>query len=109
MNIKGFKDINNDKDKDKKKDKKTTDSYIGGHSSGLNVENRDDEDGYKKQRHQFKITKWRNGFQIDDGEFRDFSSEENKQFMEEIDKGYVPQEFIKKGMKEVGIAKQDNS
>ena len=48
MNIKSFKDITDD-DKKNKKDKKTTNAYTGGQSSGLNVENpEDDVENFKK-------------------------------------------------------------
>lgn len=106
MNIKGFNDIK--KDDKPKKDKKVTDSYIGGQSSGLNVENPDDDvDGYKKTKNQIKLTVWKNGFQIDDGEFRGLDDPENQKFMEEVDKGYIPQELVSKGFKELGIMKDD--
>lgn len=39
-----------------------------------------------------KVTVYKNGFKIDDGEFRDISVEENKQFMDTIMNGHVPAE-----------------
>lgn len=105
MNIKGFKDINKESN-NLNKDKKTTDSYTGGHSSGLNVENPDDTNNYKPKE-TIKLTVWKNGFQVDDGEFRDLNDEENKQFMSEVDKGYIPQELVKKGFKSLKIAMDD--
>jgi UBX domain-containing protein 1 len=109
MNIKSFKDIGiNDSKKDKDKDKKkTTDSYTGGHSSGLNVENPDDVEGYSKQDNKLKLTVWKNGFQVDDGEFRDINKPENKKFMDEVEKGYIPKELVDKGMKNLGIMLED--
>lgn len=103
MNIKGFKDIQSDKDKKGNDNKKTNDWYTGGQSSGLNVEN-PDENGNKNK---IKLTKWRNGFQIDDGPFRDLSAPENQKFMEEVEEGYIPKELEKKGYKDLGIMLED--
>lgn len=104
-NIRSLSDLNKDKkDNDKRK---TTDAYTGGHASGLNVENPDDMEGYNSQDNKIKLTVWRNGFQIDDGEFRPLDREENKQFMAEVEKGYIPKELVDKGMKNLGIALED--
>lgn len=108
MNIRTLNDIKNQKDDKKKDNKKTTDSYTGGHSSGLNVENPDDDiDGYQKQGNKIKLTVWKNGFQIDDGEFRSIEDPKNKTFMDEVNKGYIPKELVDKGMKELGIMLED--
>ena len=110
-NIRSFKDIKDDKKDNKKKDdKKTTNSYIGGQSSGLDVENPSDDeaqDTSKKPDNKIKLTVWKNGFQIDDGEFRDLSVPDNKKFMDEVEKGYIPQELVSKGMKNLGIMLED--
>jgi len=119
----------NDKDKkdDKKNSKKQTESYIGGEKSGLAVENPDDIHGVlqkaeensrkmkdemtrdqpkDKPEHNCKITLYRNGFTIDDGQFRDYNDPANKKFMAELNKGVVPEELrakYPKGLK-VGLA-----
>lgn len=98
MNIKGFKDINKSKDEPNKKDKKIVDSYIGGSSSGLNVENPDDK---------IELTVYKNGFKINNEDFRDISNPENEKFMDEVNKGYIPQELVNKGYKTLGIALVD--
>ena len=36
-----------------------------------------------------------------------FNVEENKEFMDEVNKGYIPQELVKKGIKNLGIALED--
>ena len=106
MNIKGFNDLK--KDDKPKKDKKTNDYYTGGHSSGLNVEDpEDDVEGFNKQGNKIKLTVWKNGFQIDDGEFRGLDVPENQKFMEEVNKGFIPQELVSKGYKELGIMMED--
>ena len=106
----GLSDLNKDKKKDDNKDKKTTSSYVGGHSSGLDVQNpEDNKEGFSKQENKIKLTVWKNGFQIDDGEFRSIGNgeEENKKFMDEVNKGYIPQELVKKGYKDLGIMLED--
>lgn len=108
MNIRGLKDFTKDNKKDDKKDKKIVDSYVGGQSSGLNVKNpEDDHEGFKKQDNKIKLTVWKNGFQIDDGEFRSLDQPENQKFMEEVNKGYIPQELVSKGFKDLGIMLED--
>lgn len=102
MNIKGFKDIDPEKDKKGKDGKKTNDWYTGGQSSGLNVENPDD-----KSNNKLKLTAWKNGFQIDDGPFRDYSDSENQKFMDEVEKGYIPKELENKGVEKFGIMLED--
>ncbi|RUS87533.1 hypothetical protein EGW08_004709 [Elysia chlorotica] len=42
-----------------------------------------------------KLKLWKNGFSVDDGPLRDFNSPENKQFLDSIAKGEVPQELIR--------------
>lgn len=109
MNIRTFKDIDPKKDNKNKDNKKTTDAYTGGHSSGLNVENpEDDVDGFNSQETKIKITLWRNGFQINDGEFRDAKLPENQKFLDDIEKRQLPKEFANQGLKNVGIQLLDN-
>lgn len=108
MNIKSFKDIEPDKDKAKGKDgKKTNDWYTGGQSSGLNVENPEDSNN-SKNKNKLKLTVWKNGFQVDDGPFRDLSEPENQKFMEEVNQNYIPQELVSKGIKNLGIMMEDH-
>ncbi|GFO22492.1 nsfl1 cofactor p47 [Plakobranchus ocellatus] len=42
-----------------------------------------------------KLKLWKNGFSVDDGPLRDFNSPENKQFLDSIARGEVPQELIR--------------
>jgi UBX domain-containing protein 1 len=91
---------------------------VGGASSGMNVENPDDwvdkvrkngndKEAYDSTSNKIKLTVYKNGFQIDDGEFRDISVPENKKFMDEVEKGYIPQELIAQGKTELAIALED--
>lgn len=119
--IRGLDDLKKDQ-KDDKKNKKTADSYTGGASSGLNVENPEDEqdfiekmrkenrnnpDEYNKIKNKIKLTVWKNGFQIDDGEFRDLSDPKNKKFMAEVEKNHIPQELVDQGMTDLGVMLED--
>jgi UBX domain-containing protein 1 len=96
--------------KDDKKDKKVTTSYAGGEKSGMAVENPTDIDGIVEKAKQggrehasagkagapateLKITLYSNGFVVGDGPFRDYEGPENKQFMKELNEGYVPNEI----------------
>ena len=76
-----YKDKNRDEKAEKDK-RKTTDNYTGRKSSGIAVENPEDDEWTKKlkkynNKEQFSKTKnkirlivYKNGFIIDDGEFR---------------------------------------
>lgn len=46
-----------------------------------------------KPKTELKITLYSNGFTIDDGDFRAYDDEKNKQFMKELNEGYVPKEI----------------
>ena len=50
----------------------------------------------KKDGHVCKITLFKNGFIVDDGEFCDYSLPENKEFMQELNKGNIPKQLRKK-------------
>ncbi|MCQ2820403.1 MAG: hypothetical protein MJ252_24320 [archaeon] len=95
------------KEKDKKKN---TESYTGGHS-GLAVENpldskygKNDLEGYGKAKDHLKLKVYKNGFIVDDGPFRPLDKPENKKFMDEVKKGYIPKELVDQGYKDLGIA-----
>jgi len=110
---------------EKGKTEKTTESYTGGEKSGMAVENPDDIEGVlakakeNSQKHkdegtdgnrpdtEVRITVYQNGFVVDDGEFREYDTPENKEFMSELNKGYVPKELREKYNKPVGVALED--
>lgn len=66
-----------------------------------------DKEGYDKSENKIQLTVYKNGFKIDDGQFRDIKEQENKKFMEEIEKGFIPQELVQQGFKELAIAMVD--
>jgi UBX domain-containing protein 1 len=113
-----YKDKNRDEKKEKDK-RKTTDSYTGGKSSGIAVENPEDEwmnqmkkydnkEKFAKTKNKLKLALYKNGFIIDDGEFRNKKEPANKKFMEEVEKGYIPNELVKKGITDLGIELDDH-
>lgn len=56
---------------------------------------------------EIRITLYSNGFTVEGGEFRDYATEENKEFMKELNKGYVPKELREKYNKPIGVALED--
>lgn len=87
-----------DKKRDEKAEKdkkKITDSYTGGKSSGIAVENPQDDwlnkmkkydnkEKFDKTKNKLKLSLYKNGFIIDDGEFRNKNEPTNKIFMENL-------------------------
>lgn len=57
------------------------------------------------------ITIYRNGFTVDDGPFRDPEEEQNKKFLADVSKGFIPAEFVEevqtKGAHNVNIVLSD--
>ena len=113
-----YKDKKRDEKAEKDK-KKITDSYTGGKSSGIAVENPQDDwlekmkkydnkDRFDKTKNKLKLSLYKNGFILDNGEFRNKNEPANKKFMEEIEKGYIPNELVKKGITDLGIEMDDH-
>jgi UBX domain-containing protein 1 len=118
-------DIRKEDDKGKGDKKKKNESYTGGEKSGMAVENPDDIEGVIAQAQlnsdkkkegeapetkpdiEIRITLYQNGFTVDSGEFRDYNTDENKEFMKELNEGYIPKELRAKYNKPVGIALED--
>ena len=125
--FKTLNDYKDDKDKKKKKkgdeeEKKDVDWYAGGTSSGMAVSNGGDVDkivskakentssgsGPGKEGIQLKISLYENGFVVDEGEFRDYEGDQNKQFIKELSEGYVPRELQTKFKgKQVDVSLED--
>ena len=109
-----YRDKNRDEKAEKDK-RKTTDSYTGGKYSGLAVENPeeddwmqkmkqyDNSDDFSKTKNKIKLTIYKNGFTINDGEFRDKNLPENKRFMEDIENRQIPRELRNKNMSDLGV------
>ncbi|EUD66622.1 hypothetical protein C922_02943 [Plasmodium inui San Antonio 1] len=108
-NIRSLSDLR----KDEKKNKERVAHYTGGQNSGLEVENSDDDMvssffTSKLPENCRRITLYKNGFIVDDGEFRDLNLEENKKFMQNIEAGILPKELAGKD-KTMNVAIKDNS
>jgi hypothetical protein len=52
----------------------------------------------EKSKTKIKVVIYQNGFFVNNGEFRNTSIIENKRFLNEIEKGNIPNELIKKGI-----------
>ncbi|ANQ05754.1 Uncharacterized protein PCOAH_00001270 [Plasmodium coatneyi] len=103
-NIRSLSDLR----KDEKKKQGTR-----GQNSGLEVENSDDDMvpsffTSKLPENCRRITLYKNGFIVDDGEFRDLEIEENKKFMQNIEAGILPKELAGKD-KTMNVALKDKS
>ena len=68
----------------------------------------DDKEKFSKTKNKLKLTLYKNGFIIDDGEFRNKNDPANKKFMEDVEKGYIPSELAKKGIDDLGIELDDH-
>jgi UBX domain-containing protein 1 len=68
----------------------------------------DDKEKFSKTKNKLKLTLYKNGFIIDDGEFRNKNEPANKKFMEDVEKGYIPSELAKKGIDDLGIELDDH-
>ena len=66
-------------------------------------EDQEFEDKFEKTKHKIKLIVFRNGFILNNGPFRDRSLRENHEFLKSVERGNIPQEFIRKGIKDLGI------
>lgn len=119
MPIASLDDLRNKEQEEE--DKKATQSYSGGEKSGLAIQNPADEDKWKQMEQlassssgplpsdHIKVTIYRNGFIVGDGEFRPLSDPINKKFMDEMAQGRCPAELQQQqaGDQPVHIALQD--
>lgn len=55
------------------------------------------------------ITRYRNGFTVDDGPLRDYNSPESIQFLKALDKGIVPRELAAANGGDISISLKDRS
>lgn len=61
------------------------------------------EDKFAKTKYKIKLIVFKNGFILNNGPFRDRSLIENHEFLKSVEKGNIPQEFVRKGIKDLGI------
>ena len=79
------------------KGNKTVDNY---NRSRVQKEN---DEKFLKTKNKIKLVVYRNGFILNNGSFRDCSVPENSEFLDDVEKGIIPQEFIRKGINDLGI------
>ena len=63
-----------------------------------------DSDKYKNTSNKINLKVYNNGFIINDQPFRGLDDPKNQKFMDEVNKGYIPQELVDAGMKDLAIA-----
>ena len=62
-----------------------------------------DDNKFIKTKNKIKVIVYKNGFILNNGPFRDKTIPENQKFMEEVERGVIPQELMKKGISDLGI------
>jgi UBX domain-containing protein 1 len=76
------------------KDKKTLDQFNRKKTSSRIINN----PKFESKKTIIKIVIYKNGYILNNGEFKDIMFDENKKFLREIEKGDIPIELIKKGI-----------
>ena len=61
------------------------------------------DDKFAKTKNKIKLVVFKDGFIINNGPFRESSIRENYEFLQSVRRGLIPQEFIRKGIKDLGI------
>ena len=98
----------NSNDYNSKKEIYPSDNYYGSKhrdqkNNRINYNNNDFDNEFEKTKNKIKVIIYKNGFILNNEPFRDKSIPENRKFMEEVDKGLIPQEIMRKGIKDLGI------
>ena len=58
---------------------------------------------FQNTKNKIKVTLFKNGFILNDGDFMDKKVPENRKFIEQIERGVIPQKFINQGINDLGI------
>ena len=58
-----------------------------------------DSDKYKNTSNKINLKTYANGFIINDEPFRNIEDPKNQKFLDEVMKGFIPQELVDAGMK----------
>ena len=61
------------------------------------------ENKFLNTEHKIKLVVYKNGFILNNGEFRDRSLKENQEFLKSVERGNIPKELIRKGINDLGI------
>ena len=84
------------------------DNYFGKGNKAIDQYNKkkiemENDANFRKTKNKIKLVVYKNGFILNNGPFRDRTVQENSEFLAEVEKGFIPQEFIRKGIIELGI------
>ena len=89
------------------KERTPEDNYYGKGNKAYDHYNQkrqeDNNEKFEKTKNKIKLVVYKNGFILNNGKFRDKSIPENQRFMEEVEKGNIPQEIIQQGITDLGI------
>lgn len=58
---------------------------------------------FQNTKNKIRLVVYKNGFILNNGQFRDRAIPENDAFLKEVEKGQIPQELIRKGIQDLGI------
>ena len=61
------------------------------------------ENKFRNTKHKIRLIVYRNGFILNNSEFRDRAIRENNEFLKSVERGMIPQELIRKGINDLGI------
>jgi hypothetical protein len=99
------------KEESKSKPRRSNDRQPGGDRSGPPIETPDEVQSIMKRASEntrkqtddpssvgpddlvLKISLYSNGFRVDDGDLRDYKSEDGQKFMKELNEGHIPEEI----------------
>ena len=84
------------------------DYYFGKGNIAIDQYNRkkkkmENDANFEKTKNKIRLVVYKNGFIMNNEPFRDKSIYENYEFLEEVEKGNIPQELIRKGISDLGI------
>ena len=79
-------------------------NYNGNYSyNDNNVNEEDNNTKFQKAKNKVKLIVYKNGFILNNGQFRDKIIPKNKQFLEQVERGVIPHELAEEGISELGI------
>ena len=64
---------------------------------------REKDEKFRNTKNKVRLVVYKNGFILNNGPFRDSSIPENNEFLNEVERGLIPQELIKQGIDDLGI------
>ena len=78
--------------------------YNENYNNNGNFKNEEDNTTkFEKAKNKVKLIVYKNGFILNNGQFRDKIIPKNKQFLEQVERGVIPHELVEEGISELGI------